>query len=292
MNTSSGKLIIVPTPIGNLGDMTLRAQQALAAADTVCAEDTRVTAKLLALLDIHKPLERLDEQVLGVRADGIVQRVLSGEVICYCTDAGMPAISDPGARLISAARKACAVVEVLPGASAASLAYVASGTQNTHYYFGGFFPRKAAEACKLLDSLSKLDAALIFYESPKRLLAALKTIADCFPSREIAVCRELTKLHEEIVRDISGEVLQIFTMRADSQPIKGEIAIVIDAPVPQEISRAQDDALLAAANVAAELALTGLRVKDISRQIADDFQISRNSAYEIALKACNLQKNN
>ena len=123
MNASiAGKLIIVPTPIGNLGDMTLRSLEALRAADTVCAEDTRVTGKLLAHFDIRKPLERLDEAMIGAKAASVMERVAAGEVVAYCSDAGMPGVSDPGLRLVAAAHEAGVPAEVLPGASAAACA--------------------------------------------------------------------------------------------------------------------------------------------------------------------------
>ena len=143
--STSGKLVIVPTPIGNLGDMTLRSLEALREADVVCAEDTRVTGKLLAHFGIEKRLARLDEAMIGSRAAGVVERVAAGEVVAYCSDAGMPGVSDPGLRLVAAAREAGVAVEVLPGASAAACAYVASGTVCPRFYFGGFFPRKATE---------------------------------------------------------------------------------------------------------------------------------------------------
>lgn len=160
----SGRLVICPTPIGNLGDMPARALDALRQADAVCAEDTRVTGKLLAAFGVEKRIERLDEATMSSRAAGIIDRVLAGEVIAYCSDAGMPGVSDPGLRLVAAAREAGAVVEVLPGPTALSTAYVASGSTKATFYFGGFFPRKRAEQHAVLAKLKTLDAALIFYE--------------------------------------------------------------------------------------------------------------------------------
>ena len=146
-----GGLTIVPTPIGNLADMPPRAAEALHAADVVCAEDTRVTGRLLAALGIEgKRFERLDENVMGERVDQIVRRVQQGERIAYCSDAGMPGVSDPGLRLVAAARQAGIPVEVLPGPTAAATAYVASGTTSPSFYFGGFFPRKAKARADLL----------------------------------------------------------------------------------------------------------------------------------------------
>ena len=277
----SGKLTIVPTPIGNLGDMTLRALDALRDADTVCAEDTRVTGKLLIALGIEgKRIERLDENLVGKRADAIVARVQAGEAIAYCSDAGMPGVSDPGLRLVAAARTAGVPVEVLPGPTAAATAYVASGTSSTTFYFGGFFPRKDKERHDLLASLRTLDAALIFYESPNRIVGALEVIASAFPQREVAVCRELTKLHEEIARGFSRDVLTDFASR---EAVKGEIVIVIDPPAPGE-NAPDEDAVL---DRARELAAAGERPKSISKQLVAEFGLSRNEAYNIALSAKN-----
>ncbi len=276
-----GKLVICPTPLGNLGDMTVRALEALRAADVVCAEDTRVTGKLLAALGIEgKRLERLDENLVGERADVIAARVLAGETIVYCSDAGMPGISDPGLRLVSVAREAGAPVEVLPGPTAVATAYVASGTTSTNFYFGGFFPRKDAARKQLLDSLKDLDAALVFYESPNRLVSALASIAESLPYREIAVCRELTKLHEEIVRGSIGEVKEQFESR---ESIKGEIVLVIDAPNDLEMRAANASAAAGAEERAVELLAQGERPKLVAKAIAEEFGISRNEAYEMVL---------
>ena len=281
-----GKLVICPTPLGNLGDMTERALAALRAADVVCAEDTRVTGRLLAAYGIEKRLERLDEALIGERAASLVRRVLDGEVIAYCSDAGMPGVSDPGLRLVRAAREAGASVEVLPGPTAAATAYVASGCDNPRFYFGGFFPRKDAERAALLDGLRALDAALLFYESPNRLVAALTSLAETLPHREIAVCRELTKLHEEVVRGRLPEVRDAFAARErEGAGIKGEIVLVIDGPSEAEGAAAEQDAEVAARARAAELKAAGVRSKDVARAIAEEFGIARNAAYDISLEA-------
>ena len=281
-----GKLVICPTPLGNLGDMTERALAALRAADVVCAEDTRVTGRLLAAYGIEKRLERLDEALIGERAASLVRRVLDGEVIAYCSDAGMPGVSDPGLRLVRAAREAGASVEVLPGPTAAATAYVASGCDNPRFYFGGFFPRKDAERAALLDGLRALDAALLFYESPNRLVAALTSLAETLPHREIAVCRELTKLHEEVVRGRLPEVRDAFAARErEGAGIKGEIVLVIDGPSEAEGAAAEQDAEVAARARAAELKAAGVRSKDVARAIAEEFGIARNAAYDSSLEA-------
>lgn len=281
----AGKLIICPTPIGNLGDMPQRALDALAGADVVCAEDTRVTGKLLAAFGIEKRLERLDEALIGARADGIVERVAAGEVIAYCSDAGMPGVSDPGLRLVRACRQAGAPVEVLPGPTATATAYVASGCTNARFYFGGFFPRKAGEQKATLEAVRTLDAALIYYESPNRLVNALTTLAEVFPLREAAVCRELTKLHEEVVRDTLPALRDTFAKRAEAGAIKGEIVLVIDGPSEAEGEAAQESAEDAARVRAAALKAEGTRNKDVAKMLAAEFGLPRNAAYEIALEA-------
>ncbi len=280
-----GRLIICPTPIGNLGDMPARALEALRSADVVCAEDTRVTGKLLAAFGIEKRLERLDEGLIGARAEGITERVLAGEVIAYCSDAGMPGVSDPGLRLVAAAREAGATVEVLPGPTAAATAYVASGSPNPCFYFGGFFPRKAGEQRVLLESLKALDAALIFYESPNRLVAALRAIEESLPLRTVTVCRELTKLHEEVARGSAAELAAFFEERAQAGGIKGEIVIVVDGPSAAEEAAGKADSAANAADLAAKLAAKGMRTKDIAKRLAAECGVSRNEAYDLAMAA-------
>jgi len=279
----SGKLVIVPTPLGNLGDMTLRALEALRAADTVCAEDTRVTGKLLVALGVEgKRLERLDENVIGERAAEITARIIAGEVIAYCTDAGMPGVSDPGLRLVRTARTAGVEVEVLPGPTAVATAYVSSGCVDTAFYFGGFLPRKDAARKTLLTELKPLKAALVFYESPNRLVSALESIADVMPLREVAVCRELTKLHEEVSR---GPVLQVLAQFAARDAVKGEVVIVVDGPNEAEREAQIAEVTADAATRARELAEEGMRPKDITRRLVEELGISRNEAYDMALHA-------
>ena len=286
MSDAQGMLSLVPTPIGNLGDITLRALDVLRQADAVYAEDTRVTGKLLAAYDISAPIVRLDEALMEARAGEVVDRVAQGERIAFCSDAGMPGVSDPGLRLVKAARAADAPYEVLPGASAAALAYVASGTENPHYHFGAFLPRKAAEQRVLFSSLQDLDAALVFYESPKRIIATLQTVAEAFPHREVAVCRELTKLHEEILRGAPAEVARILQERADEQgSVKGEIVLVIDAPTEAESLAAAEDAHMRAETLARELVGEGLRTKEVAARLVEECGVVRNEAYDIAVAA-------
>ncbi len=245
-----------------------------------------MTGKLLRVFDIATPLERLDEQVMGQRASAVVERVLAGQSAAYCTDAGMPGVSDPGLRLVAAAREAGAPVEVLPGASAVATAYVASGTTCPRFYFGGFFPRKASEQRACLDALRGLDAALVFYESPKRLVAALGVVAEAFPLREVAVCRELTKLHEEVMRGLAPEVRDAFAARAgEPGGIRGEIAFVVDGPNGAEAAQQAADAVEAARVRAVQLVDEGLRAKEAAKALAEELGIARNDAYEMVMAA-------
>ncbi len=281
MDNADGKLVIVPTPIGNLGDITLRALDVLRACDVVFAEDTRVTGKLLSAYDIKKRMMRMDENTISKNADALFDEVVAGKTVAYCTDAGMPGVSDPGLRLVAMAHERCLAVEVLPGSSAAATAYVASGFTDTAYYFGGFFPRKKNAQAQLLEKLGSLDASLVFYESPKRLCASLASIAEAFPKRRVAVCRELTKMHEEILVSHAKEVLDAFATRERTSPIKGEIVIVIEGhtDAPSDSSDLQE----AVDRDIAEMFAQGHALKDISQMLADRYGISKNGVYERAV---------
>lgn len=281
----TAKLYIVPTPIGNLGDITSRALDVLRRCDVVYAEDTRVTGKLLSALGIKKPVSRLDENIIRQRSADVIERVVSGETVCYCTDAGMPGVSDPGSYLVAAAYREGVPCEVLPGASAAVLAYVSSGFSSPNYYFGGFFPRKCQAQIELLDSLRSLDAALVFYESPHRLLGALTSIGNAFPHRGICVCRELTKMHEEVYRGTPEDVLGHFEEMEASEGVKGEIVLVVDAPAKQEADRLAKDNAEAARNMIENLIDSGERVKVAAAKASAAFGIPKNDAYDMALEA-------
>lgn len=262
--------------------MTVRAREALEACDVVCCEDTRVTGKLLSALGISKRLERLDEASIAAKADAVLDRVEAGERVCYCSDAGMPGVSDPGQRLIDRAYERDLPVEVLPGGTAVATAYVASGFTAPSFYFGSFFPRKAGERRAVLESLSALDVVLVFYESPQRIASALEAVVEVLPQRRVAVCRELTKLHEEVVRGSAAEVAAIFSARAAESSIKGEIVLVIDAPGEAEArSRADSSKNDAAAEAAALLVAGELSKKEIVAHLREAYGLSRNDAYEI-----------
>ena len=228
---ASGRLYIVGTPIGNLGDLSPRAAAAFRAADAICCEDTRVTAKLLAHLDLSRPLIRCDENVIAQRAPEIVERVLAGETIAFASDAGMPSVSDPGQVLVDAARNAGAAVEVIPGPSACVCALVSSGIACDHFFFEGFLPRKQGERVRRLQELAFVPGALLFYESPHRVLASLEAIAAVFPNRAVALCRELTKLHEEVLRGSAPDLVELVRERGE---LRGEMVLVVAPPGADE----------------------------------------------------------
>lgn len=229
----SGCLYMVGTPIGNLGDMSPRVAEAFRAADAICCEDTRVTSKLLAHLGISKTLIRCDENVIVQRAPELVDRLLAGEILAFASDAGMPSVSDPGQVLVDAARDAGIEVQVIPGPSACVTALVASGISCEHFFFEGFLPRKHGERVRRLSELACVPGALLFYESPHRAAASLQAIAQVFPKRRVALCRELTKLHEEVLRDKAPALLE--TVLACGE-MRGEMVIVVAPPAPDEMA--------------------------------------------------------
>lgn len=231
--SGQGKLVVVGTPIGNLGDLSPRAVEAFRAADAVCCEDTRVTGKLLAAAGVSRPLVRCDENVIGARAAGLVDRVLAGETLAFASDAGMPGVSDPGQVLVDAARDAGVAVEVIPGPVACVTALVSSGIPCEHFFFEGFLPRKAGEQRRRLQRLAMVPGALLFYESPHRVASTLTVIAEVFPAREAALCRELTKLHEEVLRAPAPELAGIISAR---DQVKGEVVLVVAPPSEEELA--------------------------------------------------------
>jgi len=239
---STGKLSICATPIGNLGDITRRVVETLAAADLVLAEDTRIARKLFSHLNIRPRVERCDENTIRQRIPAIIEGIRQGSRVALISDSGMPGISDPGAVLIEAAQKAGCPVEVLPGASSVLTAVVASGFTAPAFYFGGFLPRKKAQITEALQQISQLDATLVFFESPHRVTATIATIAEVFPNREAAIARELTKLHEEVLRAPVADLAQQLAERERNKaPLKGEIVILIGPPQKNKEKRTHTD---------------------------------------------------
>ena len=229
----AGMLSMVGTPIGNLQDASPRVISTLDAADVVLCEDTRVTGKLMAAFGLHTRLERCDENVIEQRVPTVLDRLRAGERVAFVSDAGMPGVSDPGQRLVDAAIDEGLPVEVIPGPSAVTCALVASGLAMDHFFFEGFLPRKAGERARRLAELAPIPGALVFYESPHRVVATLDSIAEAYPARRVALVRELTKLHEECVRDLSGELARRIRERGE---VRGECVVVVEGPSAEELS--------------------------------------------------------
>jgi 16S rRNA (cytidine1402-2'-O)-methyltransferase len=216
----SGGLVVCPTPIGNLEDVTLRVLSALRAADLIACEDTRRTRVLLDRYGVSARLVTYHEHNEQERSSELVGRMRAGETVALVSDAGMPLVSDPGYVLVRACVAAGLPVEVLPGPSAAIAALVASALPADRWRFSGFLPRKKGELRRLL---SEPGGTLVAFESPRRLPATLALLAESDPERQVAVCRELTKAHEEVVRGSAAELAELYR---DSPP-RGEVALVL-----------------------------------------------------------------
>jgi 16S rRNA (cytidine1402-2'-O)-methyltransferase len=271
----AGRLQVCATPIGNLGDVTARVLEALAGADVIAAEDTRVTRKLLAHHGIHTPLEAYHAHNLDARTPALVRRIADGATIALTSDAGTPGISDPGAHLVDACIEEGLEVVVLPGPSAIVAALVASGLPTHAFYFGGFLPRKAGERSRRLAALGDLDATLVFYESPKRTAATLEAIAIELPGRRAAMCRELTKMYEEVAR---GEIEEL-AEALGARDLKGEVVLVIGPPARRETPVI--DAGEIRVRVMA-LVDSGESMKDAVRRVAEETGVAKNTVYESA----------
>ena len=222
--SSGGELFVVATPIGNLEDITLRALRILREADGILAEDTRVTRVLLAKHGIDTPLRSLHEHNENARTDSVLGELTAGRKLALVTDAGTPAVSDPGARLIRAAREAGIAVTVIPGPSAVISALVTAGLSTETFQFVGFPPRRPGERAAWAKERLASTLTTVFFESPHRLAATLQAIAAIDASREAAVCRELTKRFEEVRRGPIAALAAEFAARAQ---IKGEITVVL-----------------------------------------------------------------
>ena len=267
-------LAVCATPIGNLEDVTLRVLGALAAADLVLCEDTRRTRVLLERHGISARLMSYHEHNEARRTAEVLPRLEVGEAIALVSDAGMPGINDPGMRLIAAARDAGIPVTVLPGASAVETALATSGFELERYQFLGYLPRGERALAALWDGLSSWPHAAVAFESPQRLPAALASLAAAMPDRPVAVCRELTKAFEEVVRGPARDV----AARFDSPP-KGEITLVLAPAPPRGVP---DQAGLEAV---AELVAAGVPRRQAADVVARLTGLSRNRLYRGSLEA-------
>ena len=270
----AGGLHVVSTPIGNLRDITLRALEALAAADLIACEDTRVTRKLLEHYGITTPLTPYHEHNAAEARPKLVARLAGGAAIVLVSDAGTPLVSDPGFKLVRAAREAGHAVTALPGPSAPLAALAVSGLPTDRFFFEGFLPAREAQRRARIEALKHVPGTLVLFEAGPRLAAALADLADGLGHRDAAVCRELTKLHEEVRRGDLAALAGIYAA-ADAET-RGEIAIVIAPSPKQETDTADLDALL-------RDALDRLSVKEAVAEIAAVTGHPRRAVYQRAL---------
>lgn len=231
-----GTLYIVATPIGNLEDITLRALKVLREVDIIAAEDTRKTRKLLSAYDIHKPLVSLYDQVEKQKSPVIISRILGGSDVAYVSEAGTPGISDPGYQLINAAIREAIKVVPVPGPAAVIAALSASGLPMNSFVFSGFLPSQAAKRKRQLETLRQETRTVIIYESPQRVMDSLSDMLEILGDRRVVIARELTKIHEEMIRGSLGNVIE--RLRSGGGDIRGEITIVLEGAeiAPSEIS--------------------------------------------------------
>jgi 16S rRNA (cytidine1402-2'-O)-methyltransferase len=272
----SGRLVLVGTPIGNLGDLSPRALEALSQAAVVACEDTRRTGRLLSHFGITSPTYIVvNEHTEGDAAERVIGHVQRGDVVVLVSDAGMPGVSDPGEFLVSRAIEAGVTVEVVPGPSAVLHALVASGLTTSRFVFEGFLPRKGSGRALRLREVSEEHRTVILFEAPHRLEKTLNDLADvCGGERRIVLARELTKLHEEIWR---GTVSGAIERCAEVDP-RGEYVLVLEGAPPA--AEATEEEI----REAVELALgRGLSKKDAAAEVAELFAVARNRVYEIAI---------
>jgi 16S rRNA (cytidine1402-2'-O)-methyltransferase len=274
----SGRLVLVGTPIGNMGDLSPRAVELLAAADLVACEDTRRTGNLLQLAGLaSRPLMTVNDHTEERRIREILERIGNGETVAVVTDAGMPGISDPGERLVRAALDAGHPVEVVPGPSAVVTGLVVSGLAAGRFCFEGFLPRKGAARTQRVSELAVERRTVVLYEAPHRLARTLADLASALGGeRRCALTRELTKLHEEVWRGSLDEAVA----RCDEVAPRGEYVVVIDgAPVPPP---ATDEDIAAAVR---DLVAAGASTRDAAAAVAARLGVSRRRAYELATGA-------
>ena len=274
----AGMLYLVPTPIGNLGDISTRCRETLEQADFIAAEDTRVSLKLLNHLGIKKSLVSYFEHNKTAKGDMIVQRILAGETCALVSDAGSPAISDPGEELVKQCAEAGITVCAIPGPCAVITALSISGQSTGRFCFEGFLSTAKKSRKEHLESLITETRTMIFYEAPHKLLTTLEDMASVFGAdRPISLCRELTKLHEEVVRTTLGAAIEKYT----ETPPKGEFVLVVAGATLVEKEKATPAD--AAARVA-QLMAEGLSRKDAIKQTAQELNLPKNVVYDAALQ--------
>lgn len=281
MMSMSGKLYLVPTPIGNLKDITLRALEVIEQADLIAAEDTRQTLKLLNHYDIKKPLISYHQHNEQGKSMEIIDKLKEGLSIALVTDAGTPGISDPGAVIVKKCIEEGLKFEVLPGATAITTALVYSGLDTTGFIFKGFIPRGSKERKEFLEGLCNERDTLVFYEAPHRLRSTLQYLLDSLGNREIAICRELTKRYEEIIRLSIAEAIEHYNK---VEP-RGEYVLVVAGKSLEKIEAEQKEKW---ENMSVEQHIimymeAGLSKKDAVKLVAKERNVSKSIIYKHSL---------
>ncbi len=275
----AGKLFVVGTPIGNLGDMTFRAVETLKAVDFIAAEDTRVTSKITAHFGIKKPLLSYHEHNRKYAGDAIIEKILAGESCAVVTDAGMPCVSDPGEDLVRLCAENGIPIEVVPGPTALISALAVSGLDTSKFKFFGFPSIAKNSRCEMFEEAAGEPSTLIFYEAPHKLEATLRDMLNFFGNRRLALCRELTKVHEEIIRTTLSEAVNLYNEQ--NRP-RGEYVLVVEgfrpAPPPQVgIEDAVSEAL--------RLADGGMKLSEACKAAAKKFGFAKGEVYSAAVEA-------
>lgn len=273
----SGKLYVVGTPIGNLSDFSPRAIETLESVDFIAAEDTRVTAKLLNRFEIKKPMISYFEHNRREKGQLIVDRIIAGENCAIVTDAGMPAISDPGEDLVDLCHENGIVVVSVPGPTAFATALAISGMNTGRFTFEGFLSMNRRSGREHLESIEHEKRTMVFYEAPHKLSNTLKDLFGTLGDRKIAIIRELTKIHEEVIRTTLGKACELY---GDSQ-IKGEIVLVIDG---EKEEKAEETTLADAVKIALNMIENGMSVNEAAKETAKMTKFKKNEIYKEVLK--------
>jgi 16S rRNA (cytidine1402-2'-O)-methyltransferase len=275
MPSMAGTLYLVGTPIGNLGDMTDRARETLGRVDLVAAEDTRRARALLSHLGIRAELTTLFEGNERARTETLLDVLRSGSDVAVISDAGMPGLSDPGFRLVRACAAEGIDVRVVPGPSAAISALVVSGLPSDRFVFEGFLPRKDGERTARLEALAPERRTIVFFESPRRVRTTLSAVSEVLGNRPVAVARELTKLHEEVLRGSVSEVLEAI----GEEELRGEVVLVVGGASggpPPELSALTEEA--------GELVRSGMKKREAAGAVARRHDVSANTIYRALLE--------
>lgn len=278
MSSAKGKLVLCATPIGNLEDMSPRAIRTVSEADVLACEDTRRTRKLLTHFGIDPPrLVVYNEGNEQRQAEGLVEMVAAGRRVVLVSDAGMPGLSDPGYRLVTACIDRGLTVEVIPGPNAAVSALSIAGIAPGRFVFEGFLPRRSSERKRHLEEMVKEPRTLVFYESPHRIADTLADMAEVLGDRRVAIARELTKMYEEVLRGTLSEM----ATRIAEEPLRGEMVVVVAGAPPAELADATPEEL---ARAARKLMDTGVPRSEALRDVAKTYGVSKRQVFDSLLE--------